>query len=264
MLETLTVTIENGLARVELNRPDVRNAFNEQMIADLAEVFTSLDQDPDVSAVLLTGTGPTFCAGGDLNWMRKAAGYSRDENITDAMRMSDMFLAIDTCSKPVVALVHGAAMGGGVGVVACADSVIAVEGTKFALSEAKLGLIPGAISPFVVRSIGERWARRLFTTAEIFDANAAQHFGLVHDVVADLDAGHTLASKLVKLIQSNGPNAVSNAKKLAVDVAGEPITQALRTMTAERIADQRATPEGIEGVTAFLEKRKPSWLGGER
>ena len=257
--ETLAIGIADKVATVTLNRPELRNAFNEQAIAELALAFDELGRNELVRAVVLAANGPAFCAGADLNWMKKMAGYSHDENRADASRLADMLRTIYLCPKPTVAKVQGDCYAGGMGLVAACDIVVAAVGVNFCLSEVKLGLIPATISPYVIKAMGEQAARRYFLTAERFDAAAALRMGFAHEVVPaeHLDAS---VAGIVKALVSNSPNAVLEAKKLVRDVVGQPVTDALLLDTAERIAAIRASNEGREGVASFLEKRKPNWL----
>lgn len=255
---TLTVTIDQHIATVTLNRPEVRNAFNETVIAELTEAFGSLGATDTVRAIVLAGNGPAFCAGADLNWMKKMAGYSDEENRADALRLAEMLRAIYACPKPVLARVHGDAYAGGVGLVAACDVVVAAEAANFCLSEAKLGLIPATISPYVVRALGEQASRRYVITAERFNAAEAHRLGLVHELVA-ADALDTKVESIVAALVTNSPNAVRESKRLVQEVVGRPIEDELLTDTAERIARIRASDEGREGVRAFLEKRSPGW-----
>ncbi|MGJ9419181.1 enoyl-CoA hydratase/isomerase family protein [Massilia sp. CMS3.1] len=257
--ETLTITVADKVATVTLNRPELRNAFNESAIAELALAFDELGRNELVRAVVLAANGPAFCAGADLNWMKKMAGYSHDENRADASRLADMLRTIYLCPKPTVAKVQGDCYAGGMGLVAACDIVVAAEGVNFCLSEVKLGLIPATISPYVIKAMGEQAARRYFLTAERFDTAAALRIGFAHEVVAP-DALDTTVAGLVKALVSNSPNAVLEAKKLVRDVVGQPVGDALLLDTAERIAAIRASSEGREGVASFLEKRKPAWL----
>jgi methylglutaconyl-CoA hydratase len=256
-----TLEIERGRhsATIWLNRPDTRNAFNETMIADITQAFRDLGAQDDVRAIVLAGRGVAFCAGADLNWMKKMAGYSRDENRADAAQLADMLHVIYSCPKPVVAKVQGDCYAGGMGLVAACDIAIAAEPANFCLSEVKLGLIPATISPYVIKAMGENASRRYFLTAERFPAQEAQRVGLVHMTtpVQELDAA---VEGIVKALVANSPNAVREAKRLVRDVAGQPVNAALIADTAERIADIRASEEGREGVRSFLEKRKPAWL----
>jgi methylglutaconyl-CoA hydratase len=258
--ETLDIAIADKVATVTLNRPELRNAFNETAIADLAMAFDELSQDADVRAIVLGANGPAFCAGADLNWMKKMAGYSPAENEADALRLADMLRTIYFSPKPVVAKVQGDCYAGGMGLVAACDIVVASEGVNFCLSEVKLGLIPATISPYVIKALGDQAARRYFLTAERFDAQEARRLGLAHEVVpaAQLDAA---VAAIVNALVANSPNAVREAKKLVRDISGLPIDDVLLADTAGRIAAIRASGEAREGVAAFLEKRKPSWLG---
>ena len=257
--QTLTVAIDDKLATVTLNRPDLRNAFNEHAIAELALAFDELGRDEQVRAIVLGANGPAFCAGADLNWMKKMAGYSHSENQQDAARLADMLRTIYLCPKPVVAKVQGDCYAGGMGLVAACDIVVASEAAHFCLSEVKLGLIPATISPYVIKAMGEQAARRYFLTAERFDANEARRIGFAHDVVAP-DALDATVAGIVKALVTNSPHAVREAKKLVREVVGQPVDDALLLDTANRIAEIRASMEGREGVASFLEKRKPTWL----
>jgi methylglutaconyl-CoA hydratase len=257
--ETLSVAVENKVATVTLNRPDVRNAFNEFTIAELAVAFNELGRHEGVRAIVLAANGPAFCAGADLNWMKKMALYSHAENAQDAEKLADMLRTIYLCPKPVVAKVQGDCYAGGMGLVAACDIAVAASGASFCLSEVKLGLIPATISPYVIKSMGENAARRYFLTAEKFSAQEAHRIGFLHDVVA-ADALDAHVEGIVKALVTSSPNAVREAKVLVRDVTGKAVDSALVVDTAERIANIRASSEGREGVASFLEKRKPSWL----
>ncbi|WND02540.1 enoyl-CoA hydratase/isomerase family protein [Temperatibacter marinus] len=253
----LEIKIENnGLAFVTLNRPEVNNAFNASVIDLLNEAFTSLGQNKDVHVIILSGNGKNFSAGADLNWMKQAASFSEEENVQDAIKLADMLSVINTCPKPVIGVIQGVAMGGGVGLTSVVDIAIGAPSTKFALSEVKLGLTPATISPYVVAAIGSRQARRLFLTAERFDAQAALAYGLLHDIAED---PMSEAIILAEALLNNAPAAMADAKKLIADVDGQPITAELRHLTAQRIAARRKSDEGKEGLDAFLSKRKPNW-----
>jgi methylglutaconyl-CoA hydratase len=258
-MSTLHLDTTGPVARVTLNRPDVRNAFNEVLINELTHAFTTLGQRADLRAIVLAAEGKAFCAGADLNWMKAMAGYSWEENHADATRLADMLGAIYSCPVPVIARVQGDVYAGGVGLVACADIVVAVDSAGFCLSEAKLGLLPATIGPYVARALGEQASRRYFVTAERFSADEAKRLGLVHEVVA-ADALNAKVDELVAAVTANGPAAVRACKQLVKDVAGREITPDLRDDTARRIADIRASDEGREGVQSFLNKSKPSWL----
>jgi len=250
----------NGaVARVWLNRPDIRNAFNEDSIAALARAFAGFASEPGLRAVVLGGRGKAFCAGADLGWMRKMASYSWDENRADAQALAEMLWTIYRCPVPVVGRVQGDCYAGGVGLAAVCDIVVASEAANFCLSEARLGLLPATIAPYVIRALGEQASRRYFATAERFSAAQAHALGFVHELCAAgaLDAK---VDEMVGLLVANGPMATRACKKLVQDVAGLPIGDGLRAETARRIADIRASDEGREGVQSFLQKRKPAWL----
>ncbi len=261
MSSCLTITTTGPVARVTLNRPEVRNAFNETLIEELAAAFIELGQRADLRVIVLAAEGKAFCAGADLNWMKAMAGYSWDENHADATRLADMLWAIYSCPVPVIARVQGDVYAGGVGLVACADIAVAVDAAGFCLSEAKLGLMPATIAPYVVRALGEQASRRYFVTAERFTADEARRLGLVHEV-ATADALDAKVDDLAAAICANGPAATRACKRLVKDVAGREITLALRDDTARRIADIRASAEGRDGVQSFLTKGKPAWLNG--
>ena len=246
------------VAEVWLNRPDVRNAFNDAAIAELTEAFTQLGADPGLRAIVLGGHGKSFCAGADLGWMRAMADYSWEENRADAQALADMLWTIYRCPLPVVGRIHGDCYAGGVGLAAVCDVLVAAGGVSFCLSEAKLGLLPATIGPYVIRALGEQASRRYFTTAERFDAATAKALGLVHEVVA-ADALDAKVAEIVAALVANGPAAVKACKRLVQDLAGRPIDDALRADTARRIADIRASAEGKEGVQSFLAKRAPPW-----
>ena len=247
------------VARVFLNRPEVRNAFNETTIAQMTQVFTELSADTQLRAIVLGGHGKAFCAGADLSWMRAMADFNWDQNRADAQALADMLWAVWRCPVPVVGRVHGDCYAGGVGLAAVCDVLVATEGVNFCLSEARLGLLPGTISPYVIRAMGEQASRRYFVTAERFGAAQAHAMGFVHELCAP-EALDAKVDEIVATLVANGPQAVKACKRLVQDVAGAPITAALRDDTARRIADIRASDEGREGVQSFLNKRKPSWL----
>jgi methylglutaconyl-CoA hydratase len=256
---TLTIEREGRIATVTLNRPDVRNAFNETTIAEIKQAFSELGDDAALRAIVLAANGPAFCAGADLNWMKKMAGYTHAENHADALQLAEMLRTIYLCPKPVVAKVQGDCYAGGMGLAAACDIIVAVEEANFCLSEVKLGLIPATISPYVIKAMGENAARRYFLTAERFGAQEALRIGFVHEVVsaAALDAK---VAEIVKALVNNSPNAVQQAKVLVREVVGQEVNDALLANTAERIAHIRASDQGREGVASFLEKRKPAWL----
>lgn len=259
MTSAIRIATQAQVATVVLSRPEVRNAFNDEVIAELSHAFTALGDDPAVRAIVLMAEGPAFCAGADLNWMRRMADYSRDENLADAGKLAFMLRTLYECPKPTIARVQGDVVAGGMGLVAACDMAVSVDTAHFCLSEVKIGLIPATISPYVIRAMGARAAHRWFLTAERFDAAEALRLGLVHAVVPAerLDAQ---VGELVAALTSASPNAVRQCKQLVQDVAGREITRLLIERTVEGIADIRASDEGKEGVQAFLQKRKPGWL----
>lgn len=257
--QSIDITMHERVATVTLNRPDLRNAFNDATIAELALAFDELGRDEDVRAIILAANGPAFCAGGDLNWMKAMAGYSDSENYDDALKLADMLRTIYLCPKPVVAKIQGDCYAGGMGLVAACDIAVAVDAANFCLSEVKLGLIPATISPYVIKAMGENAARRYFLTAERFSAAEAHRIGFVHELVAPADLDARVAA-IIKSLVTNSPNAVKEAKTLVRDMAGKVIDQELVSDSARRIAAIRASSEGRDGVASFLEKRKPLWL----
>jgi methylglutaconyl-CoA hydratase len=254
----LKVLQGGGVARVTLDRPEIRNAFDDALIAALTQTLRELDADDSVRAVVLAGNGPAFCAGADLNWMKRMSGFGYEQNLADAQALAAMLKTLDRMAKPTVARVHGPAFAGGVGLVAACDIAIGVPDAKFCLSEAKLGLSPATISPYVVRAMGERMARRYFLTAEVFDAAEAARIGLLSGVVAPekLDAE---VDGILRHVTQGGPQALAKIKGLIRAVASVPVDDPLIADTAQRIAEIRVSPEGREGIASFLEKRKPSW-----
>ncbi len=247
------------VARVMLNRPEVRNAFDDTSIAELTQVFGGLSADTELRAIVLGGTGKAFCAGADLNWMRAMAGYSWQQNHDDAQALAAMLGVLDDCPVPIVARIHGDCYAGGVGLAAVCDIRIASKAVHFCLSEARLGLLPATISPYVIRSLGQPAAARYFITAERFDAARAQALGFVHEV-CEPEALDAQVDAIVGALVANGPVAVRGCKQLVREIAGQPITAELRAQTARRIADVRVGDEAREGVQSFLQKRKPAWL----
>ena len=249
---------DNGIATITLNRAEIHNAFDDKLIGELTREIEKLDHDSNVRVIVLAAEGKSFSAGADLNWMKRMAGYSWDQNYQDSLQLASLMQTLYECKKTTVALVQGAAFGGGVGLVACCDIALASERALFCLSEVKLGLIPAVISPYVVKAMGERNAKRYFATAERFDAEEAKHINLVHKIFAAETYAEDCEDYLQKLI-ANGPNAVYQSKKLVNFVANKEINEDLIRDTAQRIADIRASKEGKEGVSAFLEKRPASW-----
>jgi methylglutaconyl-CoA hydratase len=258
-MKHLELHFERGVETVTLNRPDVRNAFNDEVIAELTAVFLEISKRDEVRCVVLAGNGPAYCAGADLNWMKRMAGYTREENIEDASALARLLEVIWRCPKPTIARVHGDAYAGGTGLVAACDMAVAADTAFFCLSEVKLGLIPATISPYVIRAMGARAAHRYFLTAERFSAAEAHRIGFVHEVVKPEALEARVAEIAGALVQA-GPQAMKACKKLLHDVAGHDITAGLVRRTVEGIADIRASDEGREGVQSFLGKRKPNWL----
>jgi methylglutaconyl-CoA hydratase len=257
MSETIELEIDGQVATISLNRPSVRNAFNAEMIAELTETFLGLRTRDDIRVVVLRGNGPTFSAGADITWMRSSLDFTEEQNGADALHMSDMFAAIDEAPQVVIGSVHGAALGGGMGLLAVCDIAVAAEGTKFGFTEAKLGIIPAVISRFVLGRIGAHWARALYLTAERFGPDVARQIGLVHWIVATDELDDCIRAK-VREVLTSGPEATRVAKRLIAEASAMPPRE-LRDYTARAIARVRTSPEGQEGLRAFLEKRRPSW-----
>jgi methylglutaconyl-CoA hydratase len=254
----LEVSKQGGIARVTLNRPELRNAFDDVLIASLTKTFVEIEKDKAIRAMVLAGNGPAFCAGADLNWMKRMAGYGYDENLADAKALAEMLATLDRMPKPTIARVHGPVFAGGTGLVAACDIAVGTPEAKFCLSEAKLGLSPATISPYVIRAMGERNARRYFLTAEVFDADEALRIGMLSILTTreNLDA---VVSSLVEHLLAGGPEAHARIKTLIRSVAGRRPDDALVAETARQIAEIRGSAEGREGIAAFLEKRKASW-----
>ena len=261
MTQALTVAVQDRIARITLTRPEVRNAFNDVVIQELKAAFESVGANGDVRAVVLAAEGPAFCAGADLNWMRRMADYTREENIADAGQLAAMLKAIYACPKPTIAAVQGDVFAGGMGLVAACDMAVSVRTATYCLSEVKLGLIPATISPYVIRAMGSRAAHRYFLTAERFSAEEAHRIGFVHELV-DADALDAKVAELAQALVSASPAAVKACKRLVQGVAERTIDDALVAATVEGIADIRASEEGREGVASFLQKRQPAWLAG--
>jgi methylglutaconyl-CoA hydratase len=251
-------TDSRGIATLTLNRPERRNAFDDALIQDLTDAFVLLGADSTVRALVLTGAGAAFSAGGDLNWMRRMAGQGTAENYADAMRLATMFRTLNELPKPTVARVNGAAFAGGVGLICCCDMAVSSEAAVFSVSEVKLGLVPSTIGPYVVAAIGARAARRYCLTGEAFAAADALRIGLVHEIIAaaELDAA---VERIVASLLSGGPLAQGRAKRLIAELAHRPVDEDVMALTARTIAEARASEEGREGVSSFLEKRAPSW-----
>ncbi|MFZ9962333.1 MAG: enoyl-CoA hydratase/isomerase family protein [Burkholderiales bacterium] len=257
--ETIQVEQEQKVARVWLNRPDVRNAFNEQMIAELTEAFSAIDKDSSSKVMVLSGRGSAFCAGADLNWMRKMSGYSFDENCADASRLALMLRTLYEMKKPTIACVNGHAFAGGMGLVSACDIAVSVDSALFCLSETKLGLIPATIGPYVFSAVGRRAATRYMVSAERFDAIEAKRIGLVHEAVSDSQVQSTVDSILENILLG-GTNAHRETKSLIDLIDRSMFSDVLINETATRIARVRASEEGKEGIQSFLEKRKPNWI----
>ncbi len=262
-MTNLAMERQGPLGLITMNRPERHNAFDDVLIGELTEAFRSMEGEDGIRVVVLSGAGKSFSAGADLNWMKRMAGFSLDENRRDAMGLGALMRTIAHFRKPTIARVHGAAYGGGVGLVACCDIAVASQHATFALSEAKLGLIPAVISPYVIAAIGERAARRYFLTGERFDAAEAWRLGLVHELASSDNELDEKLGDLVDALLAAGPAAQTEAKALIRAVSGRPVTSELIQDTAERIAKIRASPEGREGVAAFLEKRRAAWLPPE-
>lgn len=254
--KTLLVEPSDGVLTVTLNRPEVHNAFNDELIAEAIELFSNL---PDARVVVLRGSGPSFCAGADLNWMSRMVSYTRDENIRDSSLLAKMYALINECPLPVIGRIEGAAIGGGVGLVSVCDIAIASRDAKFGLSEVKLGIMPAVISPYVIAKIGETHARALFLTGERFDAERALRIGLVHRVVDESDALDNAVAEAVKQLKTSGPEAVRECKKLIAYVASHDLIDAI-PYTIDAIATLRVSAEGQSGMQAFLKKEKAPWV----
>ena len=257
---TIEVSERNDIALVTLNRPDVHNAFNETLIAELTDALRALDTNPRIRAIILLAAGKSFCAGADLKWMERMAGYAYEQNIADAGALARLLQTLAGVGKPTIARVHGPAFGGGVGLIACCDIAIATQDATFALSEAKLGLIPATIGPYVVEAIGARHARRYMISAEKFDAAEAYRIGLVHDIVPNVESLDARVNELLGSLLLAGPHAQKAVKALIRAVAQRPIDERVIADTAERIATIRASDEAREGIAAFLARRSPAWV----
>ena len=258
-MSQLQISVTGAIATVILNRPEVRNAFNDAVILEITAAFNDLGARDDVRCIVLAANGTAFCAGADLNWMRSMADYTREQNLEDAGRLADMMRTVYECPKPTIARIQGDVYAGGTGLAAACDMAVAVDTAYFCLSEVKLGLLPSTISPYVIRAMGARAAHRYFLTAERFSAAEALRIGFVHEV-ATADALDTKVADLAQALLNAGPEAVKACKRLVQDVAGCDITPELVAMTVTSIADVRVCPEGREGLKSFLQKRKPNWL----
>lgn len=250
---------KRGVATVTLNQPDIHNAFDDKLIAQLTDIFTRINNSNDIRVMVLAATGKSFSAGADLNWMKRMATYSYEQNLADANALANMFHILNTIDKPTIAKVQGAAFGGAVGLVACCDMAIGSKLSKFCLSEVKLGLIPATISPYVIDAIGARVAKRYFTTAEVFSARRARRLGLLSEAVVEEELDSTIES-LIENILKNSPAAIREAKQLILDIQNKPISKDILTMTSEKIAGIRVSEQGQEGLNAFLQKRPANWV----
>lgn len=257
--QAITMDIdERGVATVTLNRPHIHNAFDDVVIAELISAFESIHQNNDVRVMILAATGKSFCAGADLNWMKKMASYSYEENKQDAGNLARLFSSLYNLNKPTIARVQGAVYGGGVGLVACCDIAIGSKLSKFCLSEVKLGLVPATISPYVIEAIGPRMAKRYFMTAEVLSSRRARRIGLLSEVVSEEELDASVQSIVTPLLK-NGPGSISIAKDLINNISYSAIDEQLIDLTSDLIANVRVSDEGQEGLTAFLEKRAPNW-----
>ena len=256
--ETLEIHRVNSIAVVWLNRPDIRNALNDIMIRELRDTFESLSTDDSVRAIVLAGKGKAFCAGADLNYMRKVAFFSEEQNQGEALVLAQMLNTLATCPKPTIARIHGACYAGGLGLATACDIMVVAQEATFALTEVRVGLIPATISPYVVRAMGYQAARRFFLTGEVLDAATAYKVGMAHELCMADEIDATVNTLLGQLMLG-APKAIADAKRLVLDVSGEAVSEALRVDTAARIAKARSGEEAREGITAFLEKRPPVW-----
>jgi len=250
----------SGVSTITLNRPDKHNAFDDELIANLTELLQLIDKDKQVRAVILNANGRNFCAGADLNWMKRMAEFSKEENITDARKLAKLLQTMCALTKPIIALVQGRVLGGGLGLIACCDMVVAAKTSQFCFSEVKLGLIPATIAPYIIRSIGFSAARRYFISAEMFDATAAKNIGLIHELVSESELA-LAGSNFVDTIMKNGPDAISASKKMINHLMT--IDESIVEYTAVLLSETRSGHEGQDGVRAFLEKRKPQWVQDE-
>jgi methylglutaconyl-CoA hydratase len=258
----LSVDKHGGVARVTLDRPELRNAFDDALIASLTQVFLEIESDNAIRILILAGSGPAFCAGADLNWMKRMADYGYAENLADAQALATMLATLDRLPKPTIARVHGPVFAGGTGLVAACDIAVGTPEARFCLSEAKLGLSPATISPYVIRAMGERLARRYFLTAEVFGAEEAYRIGMLSALTSKEELDGTI-NALVQNLLAGGPEAHAKIKELIRAVAHRRVDDALIADTAQRIAEIRVSPEGREGIASFLGKRKASWCSGK-
>ena len=260
MYQNLLTEIDHGVGIITLNRPERHNAFDDALIAELTDAVAMMEGEDAVRVLVISSTGKSFCSGADLNWMKRAAGFSTEDSLRDSRALAEMLRCVAQIGKPTVARVQGHAYGGGVGLVAACDIAIATFDAAFSLSEVKLGIIPAVISPHVISAIGERYARRYMLTAERFAAAEAYRIGLLHEIVPDEEALDEAVGEIVDALLKNGPNALRECKELIRAVVSRPVSADLIEDTAQRICRLRASDEGREGMSAFLEKRKPNWV----
>jgi methylglutaconyl-CoA hydratase len=260
--QSIITEVDNAVGILTLNKAERHNAFDEVLIAEITAGLRELAADPRVRAVVLSSTGKSFCAGADLNWMKRAAGYSQEENLRDAHKLAELMRTLNELPKPTIARVQGPAYGGGVGLIAACDIAVATYDALFALTEVKLGILPAVISPYVLAAIGERHARRYMLTAERLSAAEAYRIGLLHEIVPGEEQLDEAIGEILDSLLKNGPQAQAQCKGLIRAVSGQPIDETTIEETAQRITSVRSSPEGKEGLTAFLEKRKPSWVTG--
>ena len=250
---------KRGVATVTLNQPDIHNAFDDKLIIQLTDIFSSINQNQDIRVMVLASAGKSFSAGADLNWMRRMATYSYEQNLADANALAKMFYTLNNLNKPTIARVQGATFGGAVGLVACCDMAVASKLSRFCLSEVKLGLIPATISPYVIDAIGARLARRYFTTAEVFSARRARRIGLLSEAVVEEELDSTIEN-LIEHLLKNSPAAIQEAKQLIFDVQNKSVSDQLLAITSQKIAKIRVSEQGQEGLNAFLQKRRANWV----
>jgi methylglutaconyl-CoA hydratase len=260
MYKSILIEVDGAIGILTLNKAERHNAFDDVLIAEITAGLRALEADERVRAVVLSSTGKSFCAGADLNWMKRAANYTSEENLNDAYKLAELMATLNELSKPTIARVHGPAYGGGVGLIAACDIAVATYDALFALTEVKLGIVPAVISPYVIAAIGERYSRRYMLTAERFSAAEAYRIGLLHEIAPGVEQLDEAVGKILDSLLKNGPKAQAECKELIRSVTGAPINDEIREETAQRITRARASPEGKEGLSAFLEKRKPAWV----
>jgi methylglutaconyl-CoA hydratase len=260
MYQSIITEVDESIGILTLNKAERHNALDEALIAEITNGLLELEADPRVRVVVLSSTGKSFCAGADINWTRRAAGYTAQENLRDARSLAHLLCTLNELSKPTIARVHGPAYGGGIGLIAACDIALATYDTLFALTEVKLGLVPAVISPYVLAAIGERYCRRYMLSAERFSAAEGYRIGLLHEIVPGEEQLDEAIGEIIDSLLKNGPNAQAECKALIRVIAGQPIDESTNEETAQRITRVHSTPEGKEGLAAFLEKRKPNWI----